>query len=249
MLISNVITPLIYHVDECGSTNEWVKQYCTCNTIASGTIFYTDNQTQGRGYSGNTWESEKGKNLTFSIFFLPMQTPANRAFVISEMASLCVKFILDKYLTDVTVKWPNDIYYRDKKISGILIENVIMEQEITQSIIGIGININQMQFLGNAPNPVSLAQITGEKYNLTSILDEFNEIFTNQSKLLGERRLDDIHKNYLDAVYRKKGRHKYSDVNGVFEATIHDIEPSGHLILEHTNGVLSRYAFKEITFL
>ena len=238
-----------FNVDECGSTNEWVKQYSENHKVASGSIFQTDYQTQGHGYYGNKWESEKGKNLIFSIFFLPKQLPANKVFVISEMASLSVKYTLDKYIHDVSVKWPNDIYYRDKKISGILIENVIMEQEITQSIIGIGININQMQFLGNAPNPVSLAQITGEKYNLTSILDEFNEIFTNQSKLLGERRLDDIHKNYLDAVYRKKGRHKYSDVNGVFEATIHDIEPSGHLILEHTNGVLSRYAFKEITFL
>jgi BirA family biotin operon repressor/biotin-[acetyl-CoA-carboxylase] ligase len=171
------------------------------------------------------------------------------AFVISEMASLCVKYTLDKYISDVTVKWPNDVYYRDKKISGILIENIITEWKVMQSIIGIGININQMQFLSDAPNPVSLAQITGKTYNYTDILHEFDEIFTNQSKLPNKRCLDVIHANYSDAVYRKEGYHKYRDANGVFEAFIRDIEPTGHLILERADGRLSKYAFKEVTYL
>lgn len=241
--------PFINGIDEWGSTNELMKQYCEYNSVASGSIFYTNNQTQGRGYSGNSWESEKGKNLTFSVFFIPKHVPCHMPFLISEISSLSVKHTLDKYIPDVTVKWPNDVYYRDGKISGILIENVITGGKIEHSIIGIGLNINQIQFVSDAPNPISLSQITGETYELMDILDEFDEIFTAQSRRLNNRCFEDIHNDYLNVIHHRDGYHKYCDANGVFEAKIHNIEPTGHLILERTDASLSRYAFKEVSFL
>ena len=248
MSINNGQKPFVESIAACDSTNRLMKQYSRSNEVVSGSVFYTDYQTRGRGYADNAWESEKGKNLLFSVFFLPEHVSANRPFVISEMASLCVKFTLDRYIPDVTVKWPNDIYYRDKKISGILIENTMIQDRITQSVIGIGININQTCFRSNAPNPVSLALITEKTYDCAAVLNEFCEIFAKQSKRLNNRRFDEIHNDYLNVIYRKDGFYKYSDTNGVFDAAIRSIEPSGDIVLERTDGSISRYAFKEVMF-
>ena len=249
MMINDGRNPQVIYIPECGSTNALVKSISNSSDIASGTVFWADNQTEGRGMSGNSWESEKGKNLTFSVFFRPMNVSADMPFVILEMVSLCVKYTLDKYITGVAVKWPNDIYCGDKKIAGILIENAIVDGKITQSIIGIGININQVKFLSDAPNPVSLAQITGLSFDNNDILLEFREIFAEQSKRLNDNNFDDIHYDYLNTIYRKDGYHKYSDGGGIFDATIRDIEPDGYLVLERTDGSISRYAFKEVAFL
>ena len=238
----------VSRVAACESTNRFMKQYSESTEVVSGSVFYTDYQTAGRGYAGNTWESEAGKNLLFSVYFRPMDVPADLPFAISEMVSLSVKYTLDKYIPDVTVKWPNDIYYRDKKISGILIENVVVQEKISQSIIGIGININQIHFVSNARNPVSLAQITRKTYDSIDILNEFCNIFAVQSKRLNEKCFDEIHNDYFCALYRKNGYHSYCDTNGVFEAVIRHIEPTGHLVLKRTDGSISRYAFKEVAY-
>jgi BirA family biotin operon repressor/biotin-[acetyl-CoA-carboxylase] ligase len=194
------------------------------------------------------WESEAGQNLTFSVLLRPEDVPANRPFVISEAASLCVKYSLDKYIADVTVKWPNDVYCGDKKIAGILIENILFHGKITQSVIGIGININQTTFHGNAPNPVSMAQLTGKPFDRMAILDDFRQILATQSVRIDNGHFAAIHNEYLTCIYRKKGFHLYRDAQSVFKAVIRDIEPSGHLLLERADGRLSRYAFKEVSY-
>jgi BirA family biotin operon repressor/biotin-[acetyl-CoA-carboxylase] ligase len=236
----------ILGITEAGSTNSYLAEELGKKELPSGFILYTEIQTNGRGQGSNSWESEPYKNLIFSVLFRPTNLLARSIFTISEMVSLCVKYTLDKYIPDVSVKWPNDIYYKDKKIAGILIENSLVYTMIDYSIIGIGININQRQFLSDAPNPVSLSQITGLIYEKMDILYEFRELFAAQSERLNNGHLDSIHQDYLDVIYRKNGYHNYRDANGVFEAVIHDIEPSGHLILKRANGRLSRYAFKEV---
>jgi BirA family biotin operon repressor/biotin-[acetyl-CoA-carboxylase] ligase len=215
--------------------------------IPSGSIVLADYQTAGRGQTGNSWESEAGQNLTFSVLFRPVNVPANRSFVISEMASLSVKYTLDEYIPDISVKWPNDIYCKDGKITGILIENTILQGKISQSVIGIGINVNQTKFGADMPNPVSMAQAAGTVFDRMTVMEKFRQIFTEQSERLDNMHCDAIHKDYLNAVYRRNGVHKYSDDKGIFEAGIYDIEPDGHLVLERTDGSRSRYAFKEVT--
>jgi BirA family biotin operon repressor/biotin-[acetyl-CoA-carboxylase] ligase len=174
--------------------------------------------------------------------------PANKPFVISEIASLSVKYTLDKYFSGISVKWPNDIYHNDRKIAGILIENTIRRETISQSIIGIGINVNQTEFIGNAPNPISMAQIAGRSFDLMAVLEDLRLIFDKQSERVNALHFGSIHKDYLNSVYRREGYHKYCDVNGVFEAAIHDIEPAGFLVLRRTDNTFSRYAFKEVSF-
>lgn len=237
------------HLSETDSTNKLLQTVSEAEALPSGSIVMADFQTAGRGQTGNSWDSEAGKNLTFSILFHPVEVPANMSFVISEMVSLSVKYTLDKYMSDITVKWPNDIYYKDLKITGILIENTIMQSKILKSVIGIGINVNQTVFRSNIPNPVSMAQVTGKSYDLADILADFRQLFATQSARVNNICFDSIHRDYLQAIYRKEGYHQYADKNGIFEAKIENIEPTGHLILERTDGSHLRYAFKEITYL
>ncbi|MDR0750065.1 MAG: biotin--[acetyl-CoA-carboxylase] ligase, partial [Tannerellaceae bacterium] len=140
------IEPRLIRLAQTESTNMYLQMLTETEEIPSGSVVLADFQTAGRGQTGNSWVSEAGRNLTFSILFRPIDVPANMTFVISEMVSLSVKYTLDKYIPDVCVKWPNDIYCKDEKLAGILIENVIMHGKIIQSVIGIGINIHQTEF-------------------------------------------------------------------------------------------------------
>ncbi|MDR0430283.1 MAG: biotin--[acetyl-CoA-carboxylase] ligase [Tannerellaceae bacterium] len=241
--------PRLIHLAETESTNKFLQMLTETEEIPSGSMVLADFQTAGRGQIGNSWESEAGKNLTFSVLFRPIEVPANMPFVISEMVSLSVKHTLDKYIPDVSVKWPNDIYCKNEKIAGILIENTIMQGQISQSVIGIGININQTEFCNDIPNAVSLIRITGESYDRMAVMENFRQIYTEQSVRVDNLCFDSIHRDYLHAIYRKDGYHKYEDEKGIFEAGIEDIEPTGHLILERIDGSRSRYAFKEVTYI
>ena len=159
MMSTDNESPRILRVAETASTNSLLRELVIKESLAEGSVVVADFQTAGRGQIGNTWESEAGKNLMFSLVLYPTCIPANRQFLISQIAALSVKETLDSYTDHVTVKWPNDIYWKEKKICGMLIENDLMGRNINQSIAGIGININQEIFHSSAPNPVSLLQI------------------------------------------------------------------------------------------
>ena len=254
----NSLVPQLIHLSETDSTNQFLRKLSDREKLASGSIVVADFQTTGRGIAGSSWESEAGKNLTFSILYYPLLGVASsslgvasslRPFVIAEMASLSVKDTLEKYISGVTVKWPNDIYCGDKKIAGILIENILFQGEITQSIIGIGININQTAFLSDAHNPVSMAQVANKMFDRMDILNEFRQTFAAQSERLNNRQFAAIHADYLQTMYRRTGIYPYRDEQGIFKAVLYDIEPTGHLLLKRANGRISRYAFKEVSYL
>ena len=156
-------TPRIIRLDETNSTNNYLRELLAGDALPEGSLVIADFQTAGKGQVGNSWESEARKNLMFSLLLYPDFLPANRQFLISQIASLSVKETLDGYIDSVTVKWPNDIYWKDRKICGMLIENDLSGQHLYCSVIGIGLNINQEVFRSNAPNPVSLTQITGRR--------------------------------------------------------------------------------------
>lgn len=239
--------PRMIRLEEITSTNNYLRGLVGKEPLPEGSVVVTNFQTAGRGQVGNTWESEDGKNLMFSIILYPDFLPANRQFLISQITALSVKETLDEYVDDVTVKWPNDIYWRDRKICGMLIENDLSGRELYCSVLGIGININQREFLSDAPNPVSLTQITGLEYDREEILNKFRKrLYERYVDLIREKE-DDIRKDYRIALYRGSGFHPYRDADGLFEACIKEIEPTGHLVLELHNGELRRYAFKEVS--
>lgn len=239
--------PIIY-IEETNSTNTEIKNIIAGNPdIENLTIVYTGFQTAGRGQRGNKWESEKGKNLTFSVFIRPESLPANEQFLISEISSLSVLELLERYCGNITIKWPNDIYYKDRKICGILIENTIDCEGISYSISGIGININQEVFLSDAPNPISLSNITGMHYDLQSMIEEFYEIILYWFKKLKYSR-EDIHKEYLKHIFRKNKEAIFTDINGKYRGVIIDVEPHGRLVIRDMENRLRIYGFKEVAY-
>lgn len=239
--------PEVIRLAETASTNSYIRDLLKKQTLQEGSLVITDSQTSGRGQAGNSWESEAGKNLTFSIVIYPETIAANEQFLISQITALSVKEALSEYTDNIRVKWPNDVYWNDRKICGMLIENDLAGYTINCSICGIGININQKEFVSDAPNPVSLTQITGQEYDLEEVLTRFRHYFYQLYIKLLQDKKSDIRRQYRDSLYRGEGFHTYRDENGTFEAEIKDIQSTGHLILRLTNGETRRYAFKEVS--
>lgn len=241
--------PLIIHlVDEIDSTNNYMKSLLLKQKVKEGTIISADFQTGGRGQRGNGWVSENGKNLLFSIVLYPDAVKANEQFLISQVISLAVADFLRKYTDGITIKWPNDIYWREKKICGILIENAIEGDQIKESVCGIGINLNQESFYCSLPNPVSLKQITGEYYKQSIMLGEVRELLFSYYEQLRRGEIQIIVENYRDSLFRKTGYHLFNDNTNDFIARIKNVAPDGTLILETESGDERRFAFKEVRY-
>ncbi len=228
----------IIHIGETDSTNRWIREKGGEDDM----VVWADYQTAGRGQGSNSWESERGRNLTFSVLIHPANIAANRQFQISMQVSLAICEALGQRIGDLSIKWPNDIYWRNGKIAGILIENRLSGNVIRDSIIGIGLNVNQRQFRSDAPNPVSLWQICEEDTDRELLL---NDILTNMQRLIGK----DVREQYLSQLYRRKGYHPYTDKEGVFMARIADVKEDGHLVLQDEEGRQRLYAFKEVSFI
>ncbi len=239
----------IIKVDDVTSTNSELKQLCSEQQLPSFSALVAGKQTIGRGQTGNSWESEPYKNLTFSVVLYPENLPAKQNFIISRIFSLAVKATLDKYIEHISIKWSNDIYYQDKKICGILIENEIMGDNISSSIIGIGININQEKFTGNAPNPISLCQITNNTHDLDEILNCVLHTAKEKYQQFLSGNIETIRKDYQNALYRKSGYYTYEDKNGHFQACIKEVKDNGILVLETLSGEIKNYLFKEVRFI
>ena len=233
----------IVHIDETDSTNSWLrKRLAADERSAANLVVWAEYQTAGRGCGTNRWESERGENLTFSILIHPKELPAMQQFHISMAISLAICEAIGQYIGDVSIKWPNDIYWRNGKIGGILIENTLKGSIIMDSIIGVGLNVNQRVFKSDAPNPVSMWQICEHETDREALLKEILEAF--------ERILDSkIREQYLSKLYRRKGYHPYADKEGAFMAEIVTVEDDGHLVLHDDNGKERRYAFKEVQFI
>ena len=238
----------IIGLKEAGSTNSCLKQLCREREVEEFTVLTVENQTAGRGQRGNCWESEPGKNLTFSLLVRPVFLEAREQFLISQIISLSIKEELDRFGEGFTVKWPNDIYWNDLKICGILIENNLSGTVISESIIGACVNLNQHCFSSPAPNPVSLAGITGREHSRGEFLNNILVRFADYYRELRDGNRRQITAAYDRSLYRRCGFHAYEDSNGRFRAAITGVNPDGVLVLRDTEGVSRRYAFKEVAF-
>lgn len=227
------------------STNTFLKNYHPVDPKEM-TLVSTDFQTAGRGQLGNHWESEQGKNLLFSLRIQPTGIQARQQFLLSQAMSLAICRTLKEYTEGITIKWPNDIYWHDRKICGFIVENFLTGHLIDTCIIGAGVNVNQTAFASDAPNPTSLKLITGKETERIFILARIVELFSSYYRQVCSGQHGEIIKEYRRSLYRNQGFHPYVDQDGEFEAEIHDIEPTGHLVLSDRQGKLRRYAFKEV---
>lgn len=237
----------IIRMEEVDSTNRFLRQMESYDEEAL-TVAVADYQTAGKGQGTHTWESEAGKNLLFSLLVCPRWVPVRRQFLLSEAGALAIKEVLDSYAEGFSLKWPNDVYWNDRKISGTLIETSVDSRGIKRCVFGVGVNINQMQFLSDAPNPVSLAQIVGHEVNREEVLQKIIDAFLRYYELLRRADYQDVTGIYHLSLYRRKGYHWYEDADGKFEGAFVEVEDDGHLVLHDKKGVIRSYAFGEIKF-
>ena len=275
----------VIHIDETDSTNAWLRSLCSKESrnlgmplrggCAKGSreknprfqysldknlslAIVAEYQTAGKGCGSNTWESERGKNLTFSVLLHPTEIRANWQFRISEAVSVALCETLERYFRplspsagsldsreqEVAIKWPNDIYVGDRKICGILIENRLKGSTITDSIVGIGLNVNQSEFRSDAPNPVSIFQLTGEETDREALLQAFLQELSKAMEMDPET----LAQSYRSRLYRREGMHRFSDSQGEFEAKVLNVLDDGRLVLLDSEGKARMYAFKEVQF-
>ncbi|MCI1719483.1 MAG: biotin--[acetyl-CoA-carboxylase] ligase [Bacteroidales bacterium] len=234
----------------------------------------SDFQTAGRGQRGNKWTSKAGDNIMFSTIFKPGFISAQEQFAISQICTLGLLNYLKTKGINAKIKWPNDIYVGDKKICGMLIENAITGDKLSQSICGIGLNVNQRAFPENIPNPTSMALIlesgkTGKEPICFNTHDELplllQEIFKEYERVRKEhvsrKNFSKLTERYLSALYRIGEFHKYIDMTGeeekhvgnkkgkVIEAKIVGIDENSCLVLENKKGERKTFAFKEISYI
>lgn len=246
---ADVMTPTIIILEETGSTNSWLA--ANERELPSATAVMARRQTAGRGQRGNSWESEPGSNLTVSLLLRPEGMPVAQSFALSEAVAVGVAEAVERLVPDVKVgiKWPNDIYAGDRKLGGILIENSLSGASVGRSIVGLGLNINQLKFVSDAPNPVSIAQLTGRQLDVEAIGREvIGDMVAEAEKALSE--YDALHERYMARLWRGKGLQPFIDAASGerFEASVASVEPTGHIVLRLADGSLRRYAFKEIAW-
>ncbi len=243
-----IIGSNIIFQENLSSSNSHATALLKKNKVREGTIIHTNYQTDGRGQGGNTWESEDGKNLLISLILYPFMIKPSDQFIISKTISLGICDYLRQYTANISIKWPNDIYVKNDKIAGILIEASIIRNKIENVIVGIGLNVNQNIFKSDTPNPVSLNLITGEIYNIEDCLKNLaNNLDRRYKQLLYEDR-EEIDREYLRNLYRVGKWSSFCDVNGSFEGKIISVAPGGHLQVEDRRGRIYKYGFKEVSF-
>lgn len=242
-----MINHTLIHIKTTSSTNSYIKNLLSKKeSVSEGTVVITDNQTSGRGQRGNSWEAEANKNLTFSLLLKPIFIPIKEQFILSQITSLAIKKVLDSYTSDIHIKWPNDIYWRDKKIAGILIENTLSDSGIENSIIGIGLNVNQTLFTSDAPNPISLKNILGVEFDIIELLNSIVNQIQSYYLIVKTGDAEQIAEQYKKSLYRKSGYYFYNDGLHTFQAKIKNVQPTGHLVLETIDGEIRIFAFKEV---
>ena len=240
---------VILRLDETLSTNAELKRLQKENPLPEYSMVMTEFQTAGRGQAGNSWYSGKGNNILLSFLLYPHSVKAKDQFIISQIVSLAIKRVLDNFIKNVTIKWPNDIYWNDKKIAGILIENSLIGQHIDYTIVGIGLNVNEEEFPSSLPNPVSLREITGKEADREILLTLLQVEFLKLYKAMERGEITLIEHEYMQQLYHSDGPHWFADKNGRFKATIKTVLSSGHLILSTYPSKEERmYAFKEVSF-
>ena len=220
-----------------------------------GMAIFSHEQTAGKGQRGKNWVSEKDANIALSILLNPFPLSIPDQFKLSVCIAVSTLDLFSKYAGDETrIKWPNDLYWRDRKAGGVLIENIIQSSQSAVgsrwlsgwhwAVIGIGININQSAFGSDLPNPVSLKQITGKNYEPVELAKELCSIIEKNYQTLTAGNFETLFNKYLSHLYKKDEKVKLKKGNRVFETTIKGVSETGQLITQHS--IEERFEFGEV---
>ena len=267
------------HLHQIDSTNAYLQRKQSEADIRNWVVS-ADEQTAGKGMGSNGWESEVGKNLTFSLALDMSFLPAERQFLLSEAVALGLIHVLDDVLVEdmsyrgfpsidtlppnigrydmegkpsvsmpskLHIKWPNDIYYENHKLAGILINSTIKANMMDVSVVGIGLNVNQMQFQDWPTHPISLRQITGKEYDLWSLLEQVAESIINKVEVL-KTEPTDIEQDYLKRMFRYRTWADYEVCGKVLQLFMTGVDAFGRLMMVDEAGKEYCFDVKEIKF-
>ncbi len=238
----------LIELEKIDSTNNYAKNLLAKERPVEGTLVIANEQYSGRGQTGNVWQTDSGMNLTLSIVLYPDFLEADKQFFLSMAISLGVKDFCESVLNDeVKIKWPNDIYYHDSKLGGILIENTISGSRLSSSVIGIGINVNQKEFDPSLSNPTSLSLISNEAYKLPKLTEQLCSFIEKYYLQLRQQHYNFLDKGYMVSLYRYQQTHEFKKGNQVFKGEINGVAKDGKLLI-HSNGKELRFAFKEVEY-
>ncbi|MET4081103.1 BirA family biotin operon repressor/biotin-[acetyl-CoA-carboxylase] ligase [Pedobacter sp. UYP30] len=236
---------------EVDSTNTYLKRLLSnSEPLAEGTVIMAAHQTAGRGQQGANWESEQGKNIILSVYLAPRAVPLDKQFFLNMAIALAVTHALQQFIKeDIKVKWPNDIYWQNKKLGGILIENTLAGTCIKSSIIGIGINVNQRSFSHSiSSKTISAANILGEDLNIDAVVEQLCIFLEKYYLLLLAKKYDILHKYYSESLYLRGELSLFEENGKVFEGKITNVDESGFLLMD-AKSLHRKFNFKEVQFL
>lgn len=241
------IGKVLLYFSSLASTNEYAMQLLEDEKIEEGTIIATAHQFSGKGQMGNVWESAPTANIAMSIIIKPSFLKARQQFFLNIITALAVREALASFISQpVQIKWANDILIASKKTCGILIQNILVGEQIQASVVGIGINVNQLHFGEHLPRATSMALATGNQFEVASVMNEVCQQFERYYLLLRQGNFKSLEATYYQYLYQYQVWSWYENLEGQeIKGKIIGISEHGRLIVTHEDGIKT-YDLKEI---
>jgi BirA family transcriptional regulator, biotin operon repressor / biotin---[acetyl-CoA-carboxylase] ligase len=247
----------IVYLPTCHSTNDIAAELVRKENLSEGAIVITDAQTAGRGQRGARWVTSRGHNFTFSLVVRPTFLIASEQFLLSQAMALGVKHFVSGFTDEVYVKWPNDLYVRDLKIGGILIESAWQGPRMTHAVIGIGLNINQIHFEGGLASQADMAVLratslrleTGQVFELAAQLPHLLQSLEHAYLRLRAGQYEQIRNHYQSVLLGYEKQRLFRKNGQVFEGMVTGVTTAGRLRIQHADGVEQEYDVKEVEWL
>lgn len=232
------------------STNDYLKNLCSTQSVENFTVVVAENQTKGKGQRGNIWEIEAGKNITFSVLIKKYSSSESSVFDLNVAISVSIIQALESFeIPKLNIKWPNDILSDGKKIAGILIENTFSSNQSVSSIIGIGLNVNQTDF-ENLPKASSLKNITQKEFDKEEIMLEITRKIKENYEFISLGKTDFLWDNYHNYLFRKEIPSVFEYPNGTkFMGIIKQVLKNGKIQILLEDDSVKEFDLKEITLI
>ncbi len=244
-----MIGKVLFEYDNLSSTNELALELAAQGDLSEGAVVQTHHQTQGRGQMGTTWFSQPNMNITLSVILKPTFLDLQQQFYLNKAVGLAVANTVMHFAdAHVAIKWPNDIYIDNEKTAGILIQNSVQHQQLSHSIVGIGLNVNQVEFGSGLVNPTSLRLKTGKKIAIEEVRFQLFH-FLDQSYAEIKKDLFAVDDDYRQLLYARKQEKNFKLNDGSsMKGIIVDVDVDGRLMVQLENGEINRYSLKEISY-
>lgn len=242
---------VLHYFDKLTSTNDYANELLSTGSPEAGTTVITCEQTMGRGRRGRSWFTGVDKNLALSVILYPIFLKLNDQFYLNKLVSVAISdMVMELGIGNVSIKWPNDIYIGENKVAGILVQNNIQSNQIQSCIVGIGLNVNQVEFPDHLPNPTSLYLEKGQILDIKTILKRLLDVLSDNYAHLSAGGLTYLDALYLERLHRRLGFHCFRTSNGKeIEGRVDHVNIHGELVIVDQEGIKMKFSYNEIEFI